>query len=235
MKCIHLTELYHFHDMIDMLVGCGYKKGTTFLGYGYDFRQNNSVGRIDKLMDGLKAKLETAYKASGGRKVNLISHSMGGIMILCFLSLHRDDFVKYVNKWTCLTCPFQGDLPVVISCASLALADAGIMSVDYTDFNKVCPKDPYPLPSIDALVDSTSGATYQRLMNKVFSSHLEKLIEVYVDDMLVKIRDDLALLTDLSEVFSTIGKHGMRLNPYKMHLCSGVREVLRLHAHSKKY
>ncbi|XP_020967964.1 phospholipase A(1) LCAT3-like isoform X7 [Arachis ipaensis] len=101
-------------------------KGTTFLGYGYDFRQNN---RIDKLMDGLKAKLETAYKASGGRKVNLISHSMGGIMILCFLSLHRDDFVKYVNKWTCLTCPFQGDLPVVISCASLALADAGIMRI----------------------------------------------------------------------------------------------------------
>ncbi|XLT59893.1 hypothetical protein HN873_052497, partial [Arachis hypogaea] len=94
-KCIHLTEVYHFHDMIDMLVGCGYKKGTTLLGYGYDFSQSN---RIDKLMDGLKAKLETAYKASGGRKVNLISHSMGGIMILCFLPLHRDDFVKYVNK-----------------------------------------------------------------------------------------------------------------------------------------
>ncbi|RYQ92952.1 hypothetical protein Ahy_B09g099196 [Arachis hypogaea] len=53
-KCIHLTEVYHFHDMIDMLVGCGYKKGTTLLGYGYDFRQSN---RIDKLMDGLKAKL----------------------------------------------------------------------------------------------------------------------------------------------------------------------------------
>ncbi|KAL1322477.1 hypothetical protein HN51_067486 [Arachis hypogaea] len=104
-KCIHLTEVYHFHDMIDMLVGCGYKKGTTLFGYGYDFRQSN---RIDKLMDGLKAKLETAYKASGGRKVNLISHSMGGIMILCFLSLHHDDFVKYVNKWICLACPFQG-------------------------------------------------------------------------------------------------------------------------------
>ncbi|MED6208346.1 Phospholipase A(1) lcat3 [Stylosanthes scabra] len=104
-KCIHLTEVYHFHDMIDMLVGCGYKKGTTLFGYGYDFRQSN---RIAKLMEGLKAKLETAYKASGGRKVNLISHSMGGIMILCFLSLHRDDFLKYVNKWICLACPFQG-------------------------------------------------------------------------------------------------------------------------------
>jgi phospholipase A1 len=46
--------------------------------------------RMDKLMDGLKLKLETAYKASGGRKVNIISHSMGGVLILCFMSLYRD-------------------------------------------------------------------------------------------------------------------------------------------------
>ncbi|XP_024626360.1 phospholipase A(1) LCAT3 isoform X2 [Medicago truncatula] len=104
-KCVHLTEVYHFHDMIDMLVGCGYVKGTTLFGYGYDFRQSN---RMDKLMDGLKLKLETAYKASGGRKVNIISHSMGGVLILCFMSLYRDVFSKYVNKWIALACPFQG-------------------------------------------------------------------------------------------------------------------------------
>ncbi|KAF7817730.1 phospholipase A(1) LCAT3 [Senna tora] len=104
-KCVHLTEVYHFHDMIDMLIGCGYKKGTTLFGYGYDFRQSN---RIDKLMEALKVKLETAYKASGGRKVNIISHSMGGILILCFMSLHNDVFSKYVKKWICIACPFQG-------------------------------------------------------------------------------------------------------------------------------
>ncbi|KAH1199889.1 Phospholipase A(1) LCAT3 [Glycine max] len=104
-KCIHLTEVYHFHDMIDMLVGCGYNKGTTLFGYGYDFRQSNRIGKV---MEGLKSKLETAHKASGGRKVNLISHSMGGIMISCFMSLYRDVFTKYVNKWICLACPFQG-------------------------------------------------------------------------------------------------------------------------------
>ncbi|KAH1199888.1 Phospholipase A(1) LCAT3 [Glycine max] len=60
------------------------------------------------VMEGLKSKLETAHKASGGRKVNLISHSMGGIMISCFMSLYRDVFTKYVNKWICLACPFQG-------------------------------------------------------------------------------------------------------------------------------
>ncbi|CAL2266901.1 unnamed protein product [Prunus armeniaca] len=29
--------------------------------------------------------------------------------------------------------------------------------VDYTDLNKACPKDNFPLPRIDQLVDSTSG------------------------------------------------------------------------------
>jgi hypothetical protein len=31
------------------------------------------------------------------------------------------------------------------------------MCVDYTVLNKVCPKDPFPLPHIDQVVDSTSG------------------------------------------------------------------------------
>jgi hypothetical protein len=31
------------------------------------------------------------------------------------------------------------------------------MCIDYTSLNKACPKDPYPLPRIDQIVDSTSG------------------------------------------------------------------------------
>ena len=29
--------------------------------------------------------------------------------------------------------------------------------VDFTDLNKACPKDPFPMPRIDRLVDSTIG------------------------------------------------------------------------------
>ncbi|CAA3001265.1 phospholipase A(1) LCAT3 [Olea europaea subsp. europaea] len=104
-KCTQLTDCYHFHNMIDMLVGCGYKKGTTLFGYGYDFRQSNRIG---KAMNGLHEKLKAAYKASGGRKVNLISHSMGGLLILCFISHHSDVFSQYVNKWITIATPFQG-------------------------------------------------------------------------------------------------------------------------------
>ena len=31
------------------------------------------------------------------------------------------------------------------------------MCVDYTGLNKACPKDHFPLPRIDQIIDSTSG------------------------------------------------------------------------------
>jgi hypothetical protein len=31
------------------------------------------------------------------------------------------------------------------------------MSINYSSLNKACPKDPFPLPRIDQIVDSTSG------------------------------------------------------------------------------
>ena len=31
------------------------------------------------------------------------------------------------------------------------------MCIDFTDLNKVCPKDPFPMPKIDQLVDATVG------------------------------------------------------------------------------
>ncbi|KAJ4779685.1 Lecithin-cholesterol acyltransferase-like 1 [Rhynchospora pubera] len=104
-QLLRMSDLYHFHDMIDMLIECGYEKGTTLFGYGYDFRQSN---RLENTLTGLKAKLETAYKASGGRKVTLITHSMGGLLVRCFLALYSDVFAKYVKKWISIACPFQG-------------------------------------------------------------------------------------------------------------------------------
>jgi hypothetical protein len=43
--------------------------------------------------------------------------------------------------------------PVIVPKANEKLR----MCIDYTSLNKVCPKDPYPLPRIDQIVDSTSG------------------------------------------------------------------------------
>jgi hypothetical protein len=40
------------------------------------------------------------------------------------------------------------------------------MCVDFTDLNKACPKDPYPLPNIDKLIDEPSG--YKMLSFMIF-------------------------------------------------------------------
>ena len=60
-----------------------------------------------------------------------------------------------------------------------------------------------------------AGATYQRLVNKMFDQQIGRNMEVYVDDMLVKSKEELAHLDDLKETFATLKTHQMRLNPSK--------------------
>nr|KYP57969.1 Transposon Ty3-I Gag-Pol polyprotein [Cajanus cajan]KYP58001.1 Transposon Ty3-I Gag-Pol polyprotein [Cajanus cajan] len=59
------------------------------------------------------------------------------------------------------------------------------------------------------------GATYQRLMDKVFHQQIGRNMEVYVDDMVVKTTSVEGHAADLAEVFGRIRKHNMRLNPEK--------------------
>ena len=58
-------------------------------------------------------------------------------------------------------------------------------------------------------------ATYQRLVNQMFSKQIGRNMEVYVDDMLVKSRKVELHLDDLKETFNTLRKYQMRLNPPK--------------------
>ena len=44
------------------------------------------------------------------------------------------------------------------------------MCVDFTDLNKACPKDSYPLPRIDQMVDSIAGHKLLSFMD-AFSSY----------------------------------------------------------------
>ena len=57
-----------------------------------------------------------------------------------------------------------------------------------------------------------AGATYQRLVNKMFSKQIGRNMEVYVDDMLIKSKEELAHLNDLKEMFATLKQYQMRLN-----------------------
>ena len=60
-----------------------------------------------------------------------------------------------------------------------------------------------------------AGATYQRLMNKMFVQQIGRNVQVYVDDVLVKSRREEDHLEDLKETFSTLCSYNMKLNPRK--------------------
>ncbi|KAL0437552.1 UNVERIFIED_CONTAM: Retrovirus-related Pol polyprotein from transposon [Sesamum radiatum] len=137
------------------------------------------------------------------------------------------------------------------------------MCIDFRDLNKACPKDFYPLPRIDQLVDSTSGcellsmmdvsqgyhqimpaledrkklsfitsegtfcyvampfglknagATYQRLVDKIFRPQIGRNVEVYADNMLVKSKKGEEHVKDLEETFSILRQYKLKLNPAK--------------------
>ena len=135
--------------------------------------------------------------------------------------------------------------------------------VDFTNLNQACPKDPFPLPKIDQLVDATAGhdrmsfldafqgyhqialsaedrektafitplgiycykvmpfglknagATYQRMVTKMFKDQIGKTMEIYIDDMVVKSRLSQDHLKDLTETFRVLRLHKLRLNASK--------------------
>ena len=137
------------------------------------------------------------------------------------------------------------------------------MCVDFTDLHKACPKDSYPLPSIDDLVDSASGCkllnflnvfsgynqikmhprdeckttfmtelscycytvmpfrlknagvTYQRLMDKVLTPMTGRNVQAYVDDMVLTSQVKDQHVTNLEDLFTTITKYRLKLNPEK--------------------
>ena len=60
-----------------------------------------------------------------------------------------------------------------------------------------------------------AGATYQRLMNKMFTHQIGRNVQVYVDDMLVKSLRKNDHLNDLQETFDTLRSYNMKLNPSK--------------------
>nr|GFA61759.1 reverse transcriptase domain-containing protein [Tanacetum cinerariifolium] len=60
-----------------------------------------------------------------------------------------------------------------------------------------------------------AGATYQRLMDKAFKNQMERNIEVYVDDLVIKSHTETKMVRDIAETFQTLRKINMKLNPKK--------------------
>ena len=60
-----------------------------------------------------------------------------------------------------------------------------------------------------------AGATYQRLVNRMFQKQIGTFMEVYIDDMLVKSIKDELHITHPAEAFQVLKSYNMKLNPIK--------------------
>ena len=137
------------------------------------------------------------------------------------------------------------------------------LCIDFTDVNRACPKDSFPLSRIDLILDFTvghellifmdafsgynqismdpddqektsfiigqgtycywvmpfrlknAGATYQRLVNRMFQKQIGASMEVYIDDMLVKSTTVELHIAHLAEAFLILKEYKMKLNPAK--------------------
>jgi len=59
------------------------------------------------------------------------------------------------------------------------------------------------------------GATYQRLLDRVLASMIGRYMQAYVDDMVVTSKEKDQHIADLEELFTTIARYNLKLNPEK--------------------
>lgn len=60
-----------------------------------------------------------------------------------------------------------------------------------------------------------AGATYQRLVDKIFKPHIGHIMEVYVDDIVIKSKEKATSIADLRTVLGLLQKVNLKLNPQK--------------------
>lgn len=70
------------------------------------------------------------------------------------------------------------------------------------------------------------GAAYQHLVNKMFAGEIGKIMEVYIDDIVVKSEKKEDHLTHLAQTFRFLRSYNMRLNPKKYHFGVGLCKFL---------
>jgi hypothetical protein len=137
--------------------------------------------------------------------------------------------------------------------------------VDFWDLNKAMPKDEYPMPIADTLINNASDnkmtsfldgnmgynhifmveedisktafrcpgfvglfewvvmtfglknarATYERAMNLTFHDLLGVMVDVYIDDIVIKLVGFEEHISDLRVSLERMCKYGMRMNPLK--------------------
>jgi hypothetical protein len=60
-----------------------------------------------------------------------------------------------------------------------------------------------------------AGATYQRAMNYIFHELIGKIVEIYIDDVVIKSLNHESHLDDVRKTLECTRRHGLKMNPNK--------------------
>ena len=97
----------------------------------------------------------------------------------------------------------------------------------YSSYNKI-KMDPLDAPKTTFMTNNknynyevlpfglkNAGATFQRSMDTIFAKHIGRNLEVYIDDLVVKTKEEDSHTEDLREILQQVRDYNMRLNPAK--------------------
>ena len=71
-----------------------------------------------------------------------------------------------------------------------------------------------------------AGATYHRMMTRMFREKISHTVEVYIDDMVVKSKEEQGHVGDLTDIFEVLKQHKLHLNVDKCAFGVGIGKFL---------
>ncbi|GKV15560.1 hypothetical protein SLEP1_g26342 [Rubroshorea leprosula] len=109
-----------------------------------------------------------------------------------------------------------------------------IRRVEYSEW--ACPKDPYPLPNVEKLIERAAGhermsflnassGYHQKLVQIIFKLQIDKNIAIYVDDMIVTSVRAEDHIDDLNETFQNLRRAQMKVESPEMHVRCRIKKI----------
>ena len=78
-----------------------------------------------------------------------------------------------------------------------------------------------------------AGATYHRAMKYIFHKLIDGIVEIYIDDVIVKSKGYKEHLANLRETLECTRKHGLKMNPNKCAFGVSVGHFLGFNVHER--
>ncbi|PKI49448.1 hypothetical protein CRG98_030180 [Punica granatum] len=203
-------QLTSVEPIEEINVGTEEKPHTLKIGTGLDPTQR---ARMIYFLEEYQEVFAWSYVDMPGLDSSIHLRWQQADLLLCI----KEEVVKQINVGFLEVCNYS---EWVANIVPVEKKDGRVrVCVDYRDLNMASPKDNFPLPNIDVLVDNTAHYTqfsfmdvFSRAMVTLFHDIMHKEIEAYIDDMIAKSREGEDRLVNLKRLFDRLKKYKLRLN-----------------------